>query len=955
MELADGLYDQPEVTDVDPTVGAHVTSLISALGGPDHSLPNHPYVLGDDALACLKDLKRWIKAYDEKLNRLDVARTISKTSLVTEDLLQILTDWEASRTRCTMNEFRTALACLELVVPLTWPLQLEGLRNTMATNKHKSHVERAQRLYKHSIINHPTQKVLRAVACIALPSISLTPRDRTPRDEGIIRLVLYFFRNIAMIDSTSDSDLDEGLTATILAFAQQSIFDLINALGSGVSDVLKVIDLQLLELVFQIVKGIDPDTLHCKPSEFITKQAQSTLSWLRLENGSEVKSKVTATRHNRFGTMTSLVVADKRRLTVSGQQALEDSGSAMDKLDKLKKWRRPPGGFRRTNNDLQKKTLISGDAQKALANFVDEFLDSAFNPLFISIRKEIERESSRVEDHHEEQFLYLVSWFLSAELVRQRTTPNADNGFALVAGVLDQQSLVTVTKLLRTAVENKHMRKLGYAMHCFKQIILLTSAMSSSDVETNQEIAENMISRLFYEEATLDLLASLPNVLHGTSVSLMAACCDLVYMVLKVLESYSKQNNHLYIRGKKRRSRKPKSSKSPDDTNDRGYTMLSSDEDDSIAHQQSTERYFEFARFEQQFFTQNCIDMFRSVLATYADLSDQQIKRIIAFFHRIFFKREEEVLLYRLDFMLVLHRCLDPREGISNSNSARKEVQLFMNHYVRKLAKALVDRPALYVELLFTKMPDTLFFLKYGHDEEKHLKRKREKTKVAVDKNRESGSEDIDAMSIIDDRSDSANLDGGDDGCDIGDVENGTDDGVKRTNRAKRAIKKSSKKSGEKRSKRVRQKSDDESPSARHAKTPKVYLSKEYVTDSDVDDEEVGVLAPEPESVIEYDEAVEVLARGTKTSSREIRVDVEVDAGSAEDVSNPDVDDGRNHSESDSSESESDSSSSRSGGATQTVSGDQQNEEQSDEENDETIGLTQSSTDMQDIPGSAGA
>ncbi|KAK9377021.1 timeless protein-domain-containing protein [Lipomyces chichibuensis] len=909
MEIADGLYDQPEVTDVDPTVGAHVASLISALGGPDHSLSNHPYVLGDDALACLKDLKRWIKAYDEKLNRLDVARAISKTSLVTDDLLQILTDWEASRTRCTMTEFRTALACLELLVPLTWPLQLEGLRNTMATNKHKSHIERAQKLYKHSIINHPTQKVLQAVACIALPSISMTPCDRTPRDEGIIRLVLYFFRNIAMIESMSDSILDEGLTASILAFAQQSIFDLINALGSGVSDVLKVIDLQLLELVFQIVKGNDPDTLHCKPSE-------SFGTWLRLENGSEVKSKVTARRHNRFGTMMSLVVADKTRLTLSGQQALEDSGSAMDLLDKLKKWRRPPGGFRRTNNDLQKKTLISGEAQKALANFVDEFLDSAFNPLFISIRREIERESSRVEDHHEEQFLYLVSWFLSAELARQRTTPNTDHGFALVAGVLDQQSLVTITKLLRNAVENKHMRKLGYAMHCFKQIILLTSAMSSSDVETNQEIAENMISRLFYEEATLDLLASLPNVVHGASVSLMTACCDLVYMVLKILESYSKQSAHLYIRGKKRGTRRPKSSNSPDDTNDKGCSVLSSDEDESLAHQQSTERYFEFSRFERKFFTQNCIDMFRSVLATYADLSDQQIKRIIAFFHRIFFKREEEVLLYRLDVMLVLHRCLDPREGISYSNSARKEVELFMNHYVRKLAKALVERPALYVELLFTKMPDTLFFLKYGHDQEKHLKRKREKTKVAEDRNRESGSEDDDAMSIIEDRSDIDNVDGSDDGCDIGDIENGIYDGAKRANRAKGAIKKSTKKSEKKRFKRVREKSDDGSPSARHAKPPKVYLSKEYVTDSDVDDDEVGVLAPDPESVIEYDEAVDVLARGTVRSSREFfPPGREVDADSAEDVSSPDVDDGHDDSGSDIS----DSSSSRSGGATQTV------------------------------------
>lgn len=30
------------------------------------------YVLGDEALAVLKDLRRWLKLYDEKLNRYDV-------------------------------------------------------------------------------------------------------------------------------------------------------------------------------------------------------------------------------------------------------------------------------------------------------------------------------------------------------------------------------------------------------------------------------------------------------------------------------------------------------------------------------------------------------------------------------------------------------------------------------------------------------------------------------------------------------------------------------------------------------------------------------------------------------------------------------------------------------------------------------------------------------------------
>ncbi|KAK9240346.1 timeless protein-domain-containing protein [Lipomyces kononenkoae] len=864
MEIESSPYDQPEVIDVDPTVHAHITSLVSALGGPDHSLPDQRYVLGDDALACLKDLKRWLKAYDEKLNRLDVARIIAKTSLVTDDILQILTEWEASRAGCTMNEFRIALACVELLVPLTWPIRLEGLRNTMETNKHKPHIEQAQRSYKLSIINHPTKKVLQAVACIALPSISLTHRERTPRDEGIIRLVLYFFRNIAMIETVADSILDEGRTAVILAFAQQSIFDLINALGSGVSDLLKGIDLQLLELVFHMVKGIDPDTLHCNSSEsFINKQTRS--SWLRLENGSESKSRATATRHNRFDTMTSLVVADKTRLTVSGQRALEGSGSAMDKLDGLKMWRRPAGGFRRTNDDLVKPTLISGDAQKALAIFVDEFLGSAFNPLCISIRKEIERESDRVEDHHEEQFLYLVFWFLSAELARQRSTPNTSHGFALVAGMLDQQSLVTITKLLRTAVESRHMRKLGYAMHCFKQIIMLTSAMSGNDDETNKEIADNMISRLFYEETTLDLLASLPNVLHGASISLMTACCDLLYVVLKVLEAYSNHDARLYIRGKRKRSRKQKLSNSPRvGIHDKGYTVQSSDEDDNIARQQSKERSFEFSRFERKFFTQNCIDMFRSVLATYDDLSDQQIKRIISFFHRIFFKREEEVLLYRLDFMLVLRRCLDPREGISLSNSARKEVELFMRHYVRKLAKALEERPALYVELSFTKMPDTLFFLKYGHDEEKQLKRKREKT-VPVDNTGDSGSDvndGHDAMGITDDKSDSDVVEGTNDGGDTSDVDGDADEGDKRKRWGKTARMSSSKKS-KKRSQKPRAKTDDQSPPPKRPKPSKLYLSKEYITDSDVDDDEVGVLPPDSEMVVEHGEMDGAFARGT--------------------------------------------------------------------------------------------
>jgi replication fork protection complex subunit Tof1/Swi1 len=48
------------------------------------------YSLGDDALLCLKDLRKWLKFGDGQLNRRDVARCMAEANLVKGDLLEIL-------------------------------------------------------------------------------------------------------------------------------------------------------------------------------------------------------------------------------------------------------------------------------------------------------------------------------------------------------------------------------------------------------------------------------------------------------------------------------------------------------------------------------------------------------------------------------------------------------------------------------------------------------------------------------------------------------------------------------------------------------------------------------------------------------------------------------------------------------------------------------------------------
>jgi hypothetical protein len=68
------------------------------------------YVLGDDALACLKDIKRWLKLYDEKTNRLDVARCLAEANLVKGDLLEILAAWPEDATEDRVSS-KIALAC----------------------------------------------------------------------------------------------------------------------------------------------------------------------------------------------------------------------------------------------------------------------------------------------------------------------------------------------------------------------------------------------------------------------------------------------------------------------------------------------------------------------------------------------------------------------------------------------------------------------------------------------------------------------------------------------------------------------------------------------------------------------------------------------------------------------------------------------------------------------------
>jgi replication fork protection complex subunit Tof1/Swi1 len=81
--------EDDDVFDVDQSLRDSITGLVSALGGIDHADPAHAYLLGDDALGCLKDIKKWIRFY-AAAGKLDALRCIADTNLVQLDLCSIL-------------------------------------------------------------------------------------------------------------------------------------------------------------------------------------------------------------------------------------------------------------------------------------------------------------------------------------------------------------------------------------------------------------------------------------------------------------------------------------------------------------------------------------------------------------------------------------------------------------------------------------------------------------------------------------------------------------------------------------------------------------------------------------------------------------------------------------------------------------------------------------------------
>jgi replication fork protection complex subunit Tof1/Swi1 len=342
----------------------------------------------------------------------------------------------------------------------------------------------------------------------------------------------------------------------------------------------------------------------------------------------------------------------------------------------------------------------------------------------------------------------LVSWFLDAERARRKckrppksqkdAAPEDLDSFSLVASVLNQEMFVTLNRSMDTSFENKSWQDLSAAMKCFTQILLTVQEMSESPLEEDQEIAENILNRIFYEETTHDRVANITRTYKDQGFGYLDSCTELAHNYLRILEQYSKQNVDLQVRSRRRVRRKKKAARAEgQDEPDDDIVDESDGEDEARAERTSHERKFDFKRFAARFLTQGCIDTFVTFTAYYNDLKSVQLKRAHRYFYRVAFKQEMSVMLFRVDIIALLYKMVKGPEGLDPQSGTYKEWDELVKQILKKCTRKIQERPELVVEMLFSKINSTAHYLEYGYEKQTVTSKPRAAAELEVKPGRE--------------------------------------------------------------------------------------------------------------------------------------------------------------------------------------------------------------------------
>ncbi|KAJ3148043.1 Topoisomerase 1-associated factor 1 [Geranomyces michiganensis] len=666
-----------------PPADSHILSICAALGGleevdtcVDGVVSSHKqYVLGDETLACLRDLKRLLRT-DERSKDRTVVRALGRWKILQTDLLPIL------RVAHADGKVKIAQAVLQLFVPLTWPINTES-HDALGQQE-------IQRGYKEAFLQ---EGVLSSVLDLVLAPLAVPHRERTERDHGLIGLVLTLFRNLLAIKDTQTNVLSTGekyirstMQEDLIVCLQKTeiIPFLLSFAGSLTEREFSDWNVIIMEIFYYMFLERDPGELLAanifqgpyQHSTTTVAPSSDLKAMLAAEEAAKRKTaRIPSSRHGRFGGTLSFQLPTGASFTVHNPaQALN---SIEDTLDVVKTATNRGGGRRgpgmNVDENQRSRRVRSRVAARVYLETAHAFVENCFNTLVESVRKDFAAERDKVQLGHYSQFLWLCAFALKFQrmgmMKRDDGDGAADNAgltpatataaaaltttpivnpldFDTVTEFLSLRGLAFITGRLATAESEKRHAELIVAVDCLNQFLLSLDAMAlHPNDEEYRDAAAHIQNNMYYEHSTIDIAVRLVRDFKPQgSLSNLKAVVETVHVLLKMLEAYSKTKSVMFRKKKKKQGRggagkktnKPGNEEEDEEENDNEEDeeeQARRERDETIAVK---ETQLSFGRIVNRFATDSILATYCLLLKHYRDLDAKCIYHVTVMFHRIF-------------------------------------------------------------------------------------------------------------------------------------------------------------------------------------------------------------------------------------------------------------------------------------------------------------------------------
>ncbi|KAG0229624.1 Topoisomerase 1-associated factor 1 [Actinomortierella wolfii] len=738
-------------------------STCMALGGfEDQSIDDNDltqvYVMGDEVMYCLKDIRKFIK-YFEGSGDNPVLSFLGKINVLEKDLIPIIL---LNTPADSPTKERLITGCLELMVYMTEIVDVRRLRELAMQEEDLSIVgdllekQYILRQYKRAFLQ---PAVLSAILQVMLRPLATEYRQRTTNDMVIIRLGLFLFRNLVAIEDTEDSvkgTMDQFVNSILQEellqrMKSENILELLVTLASSTNDVqLREWNVLAMETLYYIFYRINPAEL-IPPLETgggVVRNTELADLLKKEERAKGLQNTSGMRRHSRFGTTAEVKLADGTRRILHNKGAFFKPLDAQ--LDAVKKPRMGGAGIRKPKpTDVYKKrTTTSGRA--LLRELAATLLESGFN------RREIRGQSIKIREYHRFQYMYLMAFFLEFQRLYQgyykaklnaliSSGSSSSDGapssshqqpqareqeiqrlqemvklydFDLVASAIEVQNVYQVIAQIRLKYEAQLKKpedweEIGQALCCLQEQISTVDAMSKSPHEDYRDAADIVQYNLYYEESSLDLIVSMARSYHGQSKQYLGTLVKTVHLLLRMLETFSRSKNFVTVRKKRKEKEKKKKNNAKTRSEDQqgmeeAVRQMSiagddneSDDEDGDDHEPKItfqEHHLVFRQFERKFARESVVKTYCAYLEYYQELDEKALHYIATMFHRIAVNAQDLAVFYSLSTLHLFHRVLQ-----SGLHSCSQTMVPCLTYIVHEFFKKWQSYPLLIVETLFPK------------------------------------------------------------------------------------------------------------------------------------------------------------------------------------------------------------------------------------------------------------